>query len=109
MIRHCVFIKFHPNVAVSEKKQIYSEISGLKARLAGLLAVHIGDNNSPEAGMDKGFSEGFMVDFSDAAARDAYLADSEHRLTGAKIVAAAQGGIAGILVYDIEIAESGRA
>jgi hypothetical protein len=54
--------------------------------------------------MDKGFAEGFIVDFTDAVARDAYLEDEEHRKTGAKIVAAAEGGVAGILVYDIEIA-----
>lgn len=103
MIRHCVFIHFRADVSSEEKAQIYREIAALKGRLAGLSAVHVGDNVSPETGMDKGFAEGFIVDFEDAAARDLYLGDAEHRKTGAKIVAAAEGGVAGILVYDLEL------
>lgn len=104
MIRHCVFIRFRADVAAEAKAEIYREISALKGRLPGLLAVHVGDNVSPETGMDKGFAEGFIVDFDGPAARDAYLADADHRATGARIVAAAEGGIAGIFVYDLEIA-----
>ncbi|MDF8352550.1 Dabb family protein [Ensifer adhaerens] len=104
MIRHCVFIRFRPEISSEEKAVIFGEIAALKARLPGFMAAHIGSNVSPEEGMDKGFAEGFIVDFTDAAARDAYLEDEEHRKTGAKIVAAAEGGIAGIFVYDLEIA-----
>lgn len=104
MIRHCVFIRYKPETTAAEKARINSEIAGLKGRLDGLLAVHVGDNVSPETGMDKGYAEGFIVDFRDAAARDAYLADPDHRETGARIVAAAEGGVDGILVYDLEVA-----
>ena len=103
MIRHCVFIKFRPEISSADKKEIYREISSLHGRLKGLAAVRVGDNVSPETGMDKGFSEGFIVDFEDAAARDRYLEDAEHQKTGAKIVAAAEGGLAGIFVYDLEL------
>ncbi|MDI7861706.1 Dabb family protein [Rhizobiaceae bacterium n13] len=103
MIRHCVFIHFKPSVTEHEKAGLYAEIAGLKSRMPGLVGVHVGRNVSPETGMDKGYSEGFMVDFDGPAARDAYLADSEHRLTGDRIVAAAEGGLRGIIVYDLEI------
>ncbi|WP_331372617.1 Dabb family protein [Sinorhizobium chiapasense] len=103
MIRHCVFIRFRPDVTSSEKAAIFAEIAALKSRLPGLLAVHSGVNVSPETGMDKGYCEGFIVDFADAAARDGYLDDAEHQKTGAKIVAAAQGGVQGVFVYDLEI------
>ena len=103
MIRHCVFIRYQAGTPASVKAGINAEIAALKGRLPGLLAVHAGSNVSPETGMDKGFSEGFIVDFADAAARDLYLEDPEHRQTGAKIVAHAEGGLAGILVYDIEV------
>lgn len=103
MIRHCVFIRFRPEVREDEKTAIFAEISALKEQLPGLLAVHIGTNISPEIGMDKGHSDGFIVDFTDAAARDTYLEDPDHRRTGAKIVAAAAGGIQGVFVYDLEI------
>lgn len=103
MIRHCVFIRFKADTTESEKSAIFAEIAALKSKLPGFLAAHIGANVSPEAGMDKGYSDGFIVDFDGPAARDAYLADPEHQKTGAKIVAAAEGGIEGILVYDIEV------
>lgn len=103
MIRHCVFIRFRPTVTEPEKAALFAEIAALKSRLPGFLAAHIGRNVSPETGMDKGYAEGFIVDFADAAARDAYLADPEHQKTGAKLVAAAIGGIEGILVYDLDV------
>ena len=102
MIRHCVFIRFKPTISAAYKAELFREIEALKGRLAGMLAVHVGANVSPEEGMDKGFSDGFIVDFADSFSRDAYLADPEHRQTGARLVAAAEGGVAGILVYDLE-------
>ncbi len=103
MIRHCVFVRFKAANAPTVRAAIFAEIAALQGRLPGLLAVHLGANVSPEAGMDKGFADGFIVDFSDAAARDAYLAYHEHQETGAKLVAASEGGMDGIFVYDLEI------
>jgi len=104
MIRHCVFIRFRADVSKAQKAAIFGEIAALKQRVPGLLAVHPGNNVSPETGMDKGYREGFIVDFAGPEARDTYLADPDHAAAGARIVAAAEGGIEGILVYDIEIA-----
>jgi hypothetical protein len=102
MIRHCVFIHFKPTISAAYRAELFNEINALKDRLPGMLAVHIGVNVSPEAGMDKGFSDGFIVDFADSFSRDAYLEDKEHKETGARLVAAAEGGVKGILVYDLE-------
>ncbi|HVX80463.1 MAG TPA: Dabb family protein, partial [Devosiaceae bacterium] len=41
--------------------------------------------------------------FDTAAARDAYLVHPDHQAVGARIVAAAEGGPAGILVFDFEL------
>ena len=103
MIRHCVFIKFKPETTRERIAELFSEIDGLKHHLDGILAVHVGSNVSPEQGMDKGFSDGFVVDFDSAQSRDNYLADAKHQAAGAKLVAAALGGVDGILVYDLEI------
>ena len=103
MIRHCVFIRFKNGVSAEDKAAIYQEIVALKTRLPGILDVRSGANVSPEVGMDKGYADGFIVDFETAADRDTYLADGEHQKTGAKIVAAAEGGMQGVFVFDLEI------
>lgn len=102
MIRHCVFIRFRREITAEQRRALLAEIAELKDRLPGIQAVHIGTNVSPEEGMDKGYGEGFIVDFKNAAARDAYLADPVHQATGRKLVAAAQGGVEGIFVYDLD-------
>ena len=95
------FINFYPQDAVNPYVVIAG--AGGAAHLPGMVAIHHGANNSPEVGMDKGFSDGFIVDFIDAGSRDAYLADPKHAQIGARIVESAVGGADGILVYDIEI------
>lgn len=105
MIRHCVFIRFKPEITVERKRELFDEIDVLKQRLHGIRAVHIGVNVSPETGMDKGYSDGFIVDFDSAKSRDDYLEDEEHQATGAQLVAAASGGLDGILVYDLEVSD----
>lgn len=103
MIRHCVFIRFGDGVSEAEADGLLQEIADLRVHVPGIIAVHLGANVSPETGMDKGFSNGFIVDFESADARDRYLADDRHREIGAKLVAAAHGGADGILVYDLQI------
>ena len=102
MIRHCVFIRFRPEISRAHRDELFAEIDALKHTLAGIVAVYTGANVSPETGMDKGFADGFIVDFDNAEARDAYLMDPGHKKTGARLVAAAVGGVEGILVYDLD-------
>ena len=103
MIRHCVFIRFLPNVTDDVVTGLMREIADLGGHLPGIVKMHFGANVSPEAGMDKGFSRGFMIDFESESDRDAYLIDDGHQAVGTKLVAAAVDGIEGIFVYDIEI------
>ena len=103
MVRHCVFIRFKPETRHEKIRELLGEIDGLKHHLDGVLAVHVGINVSPEKGMDKGYSNGFMVDFENSECRDRYLADTQHLTVGAKLVEAALGGVDGILVYDMNI------
>lgn len=103
MIRHCVFVRFRPQVTDADRDDLLRQIRGLRGRLPGLIAAYVGSNVSPEIGMDKGYSDGFIVDFADAAARDAYLDDADHRVIGAKLVEAAAGGAEGILVFDLHV------
>jgi hypothetical protein len=102
LIRHCVFLRFRPAVTRPERDALYADLATLRAELAGMLDFRAGPNVSPE-GLGKGFDEGFVVDFRDAASRDAYLENPGHRAIGARIAAATEGGPDGILVFDLEL------
>ncbi len=101
MIKHCVFIRFQDAIGDPERDSLYREIHRLQNHLPGWLGYAAGPNQTIEAGMDKGFNGGFIIDFADEPARDAYLQDEEHQRVGNKIVSAARGGIDGIMVFDL--------
>ncbi|WP_439600051.1 Dabb family protein [Devosia sp.] len=100
-IRHCVFLKFRADVSASEKQSIYEQLAALGVHLE-IDRMSYGPNVSPE-GLHQGFVDGFTMDFPNAAARDAYLVDSKHKEAGARLVAALEGGVKGLLVFDIEV------
>ena len=102
MIRHCVFVKFRPDVSAAERESIYDDLRALKGKLDGLVADSYGANVSPE-GLGKGFADGFTMDFRDAAARDAYLVHPDHQKAGARLVGALAGGVDGLIVFDLAI------
>jgi hypothetical protein len=102
MIRHCVFVRFRSDVGDGERKSIFAALDALRAAVDGIEAAHFGSNVSPE-GLGKGFDHGFTIDFRDAAARDAYLVHPAHRRAGARLVGALQGGVDGLVVFDLEL------
>ena len=103
MIRHIVLLRPKPDAAAAEIRAVLDGLARLGDRLPGMLAFAGGADISPE-GLQQGFGfgYGFTIDFADAAARDAYLVDPEHKVLGARLVATAEGGRQGILVVDIE-------
>ena len=100
-IRHCVFLKFRADVPTAEKQGIYEQLAALGEHLE-LDAMSYGPNVSPE-GLHQGFVDGFTMDFPNAAARYFYLADDKHKAAGGRLVAALEGGVKGLLVFDIEV------
>jgi hypothetical protein len=100
-IRHIVLVKFRAEVPAAERQGIYDQLAALRGHLS-ITAMSFGANVSPE-GLHQGFTDGFTMDFPDAAARDAYLADPAHQAAGSRLVAAVEGGVAGLLVFDIAV------
>jgi hypothetical protein len=96
MIRHVVLCRFRKDADVAA---IFAAIEGLKQKIPGILAVTCGTDCSPE-GLQKGFTHGFTVDFTDAAARDAYLPHPDHQLVAKMVVDALDGGLEGLVVID---------
>jgi len=102
MIRHCVFVKFRPEITPEQRAEIYAGLNALVGQIEGLVSADFGPNISPE-GQSKGFNDGFIMDLADDAARDRYLVDPAHKAAGAKLVAALEGGVAGLMVFDLKI------
>jgi len=103
MIRHCVLLRFASNITATDRQGIYDELRALKPKIDGLVAASFGANVSPE-GFAQGFNDGFTIDFRDAAARDAYLVHPDHQAAGGKLVSMLAGGVAGLVVFDLELA-----
>ena len=102
MILHCVFLRFKAAITAPEKQSIFEAVVALKQVIPGILDVKYGPNVSPE-GLHGGFVDGFAVTFESADARDAYLTHPEHVVVGERIVSSTDGGLAGLLVFDLNI------
>ena len=102
MIRHIVLYRQRADLPSAESDAVIAAIRAMKAEIPGIVAVAIGLDNSPE-GLARGYTHGFTVDFTDAAARDAYLPHPDHVKVARILVAATQGGADGILVFDFEV------
>lgn len=102
MIEHCVWLRFRPEVSPQERHALFQEIADLVGIIPGLRSVRFGPNARYED-LDHGFADGFIATFEDAAALATYQAHPAHRATGAKLVAAAQGGLQGLMVFDLGV------
>lgn len=103
MIRHTVFVKFPAATRPAAIAALFGALDDLRALVPGMQHFTAGANVSPE-GLARGFTHAFVADFVDAAARDAYLVHPAHRAAGARLVDAAEGGVEGLAVIDIEMA-----
>jgi hypothetical protein len=102
MILHCVFVRFKAATQQTDKQAIYEAVAALKNVTPGILDVKYGPNVSPE-GLNGGFLDGFAVTFESPEARDAYLVHPEHIAVGERIIAASDGGLSGLLVFDMAV------
>lgn len=103
MIRHIVLIRFRPEISEAAIAAIFADLHAIKAKLPGVLAITSGRSESPEA-IERGYMHGFVADFADWAVLQAYQDHPDHKRVGAALVAAADGGIDGILVFDLPVA-----
>ncbi len=104
MIRHVVLVRVREGVASSEIRSIFEALASLRPSLSGMTTFSCGANVSPE-GLAHGHTHAFTIDFTEAAARDTYLALPAHEAAGARLVKAAEGGLSGLTVLDFEVSE----
>lgn len=98
MIRHIVLIRFRADVSDASAAALLAPLGPLSARL-GFVASW-GKSESPEQ-IERGYMHGFCADFADWTALAAYQEDAGHKAFGSGLVAHAEGGIDGILVFDL--------
>lgn len=101
MILHCVFLRLKASLPAEEKVAMFEALAKLKDQIPGIVKIQHGTNVSPE-GLSGGFRDGFIVTFENADARDAYLVHPDHVAVGDRLVSACDGGLAGLMVFDLE-------
>lgn len=85
MIYHAVLLKLKSDVSQAKVDEIFRELAGLQSLIPGLLSFSGGPYSSPE-GLNRGYTHGFLMTFSDAASRDGYLPHPEHERVKSIIV-----------------------
>lgn len=101
MIEHMVFVRVKADAPPRVIAEVFDGLAALKGVVPGLTRFASGPNNSSE-GLSRGYTHGFVVTFTDKAARDAYLPHPAHVAAAQKLLAITDGGVDGVLVLDIE-------
>lgn len=101
MITHMVLLKVRADVPAAQVERVFAEIGALQGRIPGIRSYAWGPYASPE-GLQRGYTHGFCMTFSDAAARDAYLPHPEHEVVKGHVLEILQGGVEGVLAFDFE-------
>jgi len=99
MITHLVLLRIRKDVPQAKIEAVFGELAGLKGKIAGLTSFSGGRYSSPE-GLQRGFTHGFSMTFTDAAARDAYLPHPEHEKVKASVLSVLDGGLDGVIAFD---------
>ena len=94
---HIVLLRPHPDVEEAAIARLREALAELPAKIPGITAYTWGANVSPE-GKGDGYRLGFVMEFTDAAARDAYLPHPDHTAVGPLVGAVA----ADVLVFDLQ-------
>lgn len=84
LVRHIVVFRFKPGATPEQIAELTRAFGALKEQIPGIVAFEHGVNNSPE-GMNQGFTHVYVMTFTNAAARDAYLPHPAHKAFGALI------------------------
>lgn len=102
MIRHIVLIRARPGADDAELFGMFARVAAVQPAMPGMRAIVYGRSDSPEQ-LERGFLHGMVVDFDDWAALAAYQADPRILAIAPAFVAASDGGVDGILVFDMEV------
>jgi len=96
-IKHMVILKFKPETPQATIDDLFQQLAGLQSKIDGILDFSGGPYSSHE-GLNEGYTHGFCMTFTDAAARDAYLPHPDHEIVKGNI----GPNIDGVIAFDYE-------
>ena len=99
MITHMVLLRIRKDVPKAKVEAVFTALAGLQQRIPGIRSFSGGAYSSPE-GLQRGFTHGFCMTFSDAAARDTYLPHPEHEKVKEMVLGVLDGGLDGVIAFD---------
>ena len=100
-IHHCVFCKMSEDADPEERDAVIAGLAALQSVIDGMMSFDAGPNRDFE-GLSGGFSHGFVAVFRDRKSLATYDAHPMHKSYGRRLVGLCEGGVAGLMVFDIE-------
>lgn len=80
-VKHIVVFKYKATATPAQIAEVTEAFKALKGKIPGIVSFEFGINNSPE-NLNKGFTHIYLLTFTSASARDAYLPHPEHKKFG---------------------------
>ncbi len=100
-VKHVVLLKFKKNTPPEKIKDLFTSLGNLRQHMRGILDFSAGACSSPED-LNRGYTHGFVMTFTDPATRDLYLPDPAHKAIVDQLLPELEGGINGVLAFDWE-------
>lgn len=96
--KHIALLKFKEGTTPEQIDNVFDQLLELTETVPGIEDYVAGANNSPES-LNQGYTHGFVMTFTDSAARDAYLPHAEHE----RVKAAVLPFVESVLVLDFDV------
>jgi hypothetical protein len=97
-VKHVALFNFKEGTGQEQIDKVLDTLLEMTENLPGIEDYVAGNNNSPE-GLNDGLTHGFVMTFSDSAARDTYLSHPEHERVKKEVLPY----INRVLVFDFEV------
>ncbi len=97
-VKHIVLLKFKDGASEEQTAKFFDDFLDLSETVPGIEDYVAGANSSPET-RNQGMTHGVIMTFADVAARDAYVAHSDHE----RFKAMALEMVDNILILDFEV------
>ena len=97
-VKHVVLLKFKDGTPEERTNKYFDDLLDLSESISGIDDYVSGTNNSPEQ-RSQGLTHGFIMTFTDAAARDAYVVHADHENFKASVADIVEN----VIVFDFEV------